>query len=384
MSKPAILQVIPKLDAGGAERTTLDIALALGQAGYRALVASEGGRLEKELVASGAESIHLPVASKNPFVMYANIARLKALIAKENIALIHARSRAPAWSALYAAKAAGVPFVTTHHGIYRATSGFKRRYNAVMVKGDAVIANSEWTANHIKQSYGVAPKRIAVIPRGVDLGVFDPAKISPQQIAAQRTEWGARPDTPVILLPGRLTRWKGQAVLIEAAAILKAGGRLAPGTRFVLAGDDQGRSDYTEDLRNRIKAAGLEDAFILAGHVNYMPLAYSAADIAVSASTEPEAFGRIPPEAGAMERPVIATDHGGARETVIPGETGLLIPPGDAAAFADALADLLALTALTRAEMGKKGRSLTERRFSVARMCADTLALYRELLPESL
>jgi len=380
LSKPAILQVIPKLETGGAERTTLDIAAALGQAGYRALVASEGGRLEKDLIASGAEIIHLPVASKNPLTLYANIARLKALIAEENIALIHARSRAPAWSALYAAKAARIPFVTTHHGLYKAKSGLKFWYNSVMVRGDAVIANSEWTANHIKQSYGVVPKRVAVIPRGVDLAVFDPAKISPEKIVAQRTAWGAAPGAPVILLPGRLTRWKGQTVLIEAAAYLLGSGRLPEGTRIILAGDDQGRKGYTEELKNDVRNAGLEDVFVLAGHVSDMPLAYASTDIAVSASTEPEAFGRIPPEAGAMARPVIATDHGGARETVVAGETGLLIPPGDAPALAEALARLLAHSPAARAEMGRKGRTLVEHRFSVARMCADTLALYRELL----
>ena len=380
MSKPAILQIIPKLDTGGAERTTLDIAAAVVADGYTALVASEGGWLEPELTASGAVSLRLPLASKNPLTIHANIARLQEIIEKYKVDLVHARSRAPAWSGLYAARREGIPFVTTHHGIYNAKNAWKRRYNSVMLRGDAVIANSEWTAAHIRTSYSFLPKRIAVIPRGIDLSLFDPAHVSQTEIDALRASWGAGDDARVVRLPGRLTRWKGHLVLIAALQMLAHEGRLSPATRIVLAGDDQGRSDYTDELRSAVAKAGLDAQVILAGHITNMPLAYRASDIALSASTEPEAFGRVPAEAGAMGRAVIATDHGGAWETVLPGKSGILVPPGDAKALAEALADLLALPDGALAAMGAAGRAHVEVHFSVETMCGATLALYRDLL----
>ncbi len=370
----AILQLIPRLDTGGAERTCIDIASALWKNGIRALVASEGGRLEEDLRIRGGELVTLSMASKSPARILANARALERLIASHDIKLVHARSRAPAWSGLIAARRANIPFVTTYHGFYSARTPLKRWYNSVMVRGEAVIANSQFTANHIEKEYPARKARIITIPRGVDEEVFDPARISASRTQNLRAHWGVSARDILVLLPGRLTRWKGQRILIEAMAQLEV-----PGVRAVLAGDAQGRGAYEEELSAIISRAGLDDRVILAGHVADMAGAYMAADIVVSCSVEPEAFGRIAAEAAAMGRPVIATDHGGARETVLAEETGLLIPPGDATALAEALTQLLRMGPQARARLGAAGRQHVLGRFTRTRMCADTLKLYAEL-----
>ena len=370
----AILQLIPRLDTGGAERTCIDVAGALWKNGIRALVASEGGRLAEDLRIRGGELITLSMASKSPARILANARALERLIAKHDIKLIHARSRAPAWSGLIAARRANIPFVTTYHGFCSARTPLKRWYNSVMVRGEAVIANSQFTARHIEKEYPERKARIVTIPRGVDEEIFDPARISAARAQNLRSHWGVRPRDILILLPGRLTRWKGQRILIEAMSQLEA-----PGVRAVLAGDAQGRGAYEDELSAIIARAGLDDRVILAGHVADMAGAYMAADIVVSCSVEPEAFGRVAAEAAAMGRPVIATDHGGARETVIAGKTGFLIPPGDATALAGALTELLQMGPLERARLGEAGQQHVLGKFTRARMCTDTLKLYAEL-----
>ena len=371
--------MVPRLDTGGAERTTVDVAAALAREGFLPLIASEGGRMVGELAEAGGVWLDFPANSRMPHTLFANALRLRTIIRERNVKLIHARSRAPAWSALAAARMTGIPFVTTYHGIYNARSGLKRFYNSVMAHGDVVIANSEWTAAHIAAEYRFRPKRLAVIPRGVDFARFDAAKVSGDRVSAQRRHWGVGADEPVVLLPGRLTRWKGQMVLLDALGRLKQAGALGS-VRAVFAGDAQGRSAYETELRDTIAAGGLGDAVVIAGHVSDMPAAYLASDIVVSASTDPEAFGRVAAEAGAMERPVIATDHGGSREIVLPNRTGVLVPPGDADALAGALRALLSLDKEERALMGRSARAHIATHFTVERMCADTLVLYRDLL----
>jgi glycosyltransferase involved in cell wall biosynthesis len=377
--RPAILQVIPALDTGGAERTAIDIAQALSRDGFLPLVASEGGRLEPLLDAAGGELIRIQAAAKAPHILMANAVRLAKIVRARNVKIVHARSRAPAWSALLAARRVGVPFVTTYHGIYNAANPLKRFYNSVMVRADAVIANSQWTAAHILAEHRIDRAKLFVIPRGVDLAQFDPAGIAPDRVAALRAEWGADAQDIVVLLPGRLTRWKGQLVLIAALAQLARDGRIGT-ARVVLLGDAQGRAAYEAELRNAVSAAGLADRVVLAAHMNDMPLAYLAADIVVSASTDPEAFGRVAAEAGAMARPVIASDHGGARETVLPGMTGMLTTPGDAVELANAISHFVEMDAEARAAMGARGRAHVVDSFSLDRMCADTIALYRKLI----
>ncbi len=379
-SRLSILQIIPRLDAGGAERTTIDIAAALADAGHEAVIVSEGGRLEPDLSATGAILLKLPVASKNPLTIFRNIGRLRKIIAEHKISLVHARSRAPAWSAFYAARQSHIPFVTTHHGTYTARNAWKRWYNSVMFRGDAMIANSQWTADRIRSDQANTPKQLAIIPRGIDLKQFDPSRFSDQSKNILRGSWGADEESPVVLLPGRLTRWKGQLVLIEALSRLSDSGKLPAGLRAVIAGDAQGRDAYAAEIKHAVAKAGLDKIVTLPGHINDMAPAYLAADIVISASTEPEAFGRVPVEAGAMGRAVIASDHGGARETILPGESGLLVPPGDADALSDALVSLLNSSDQRRREMGAKGQAHVRTHYSVEKMCADTIALYVFLL----
>jgi len=380
VTAPAILQVIPELDAGGAERTTIDIARALIAGGYRALVATEGGRLERDLMAAGGELIRANMATKKPHRIIANARFIANIIRTQNVSVVHARSRAPAWSALIAARMTGAAFVTTYHGIYNAKTPLKRWYNSVMARGDAVIANSEWTARHILATYRFQPKNLTIIPRGMDLGYFDPGRVSPERVATMRDWWMAKDGERVILLPGRLTRWKGQLVFVRALARMKREGRLPEGVRAVVAGAMQGRSLYVNEIIGTIRENGLKEMVVVSDHLTDMPAAYLAADIVVSASTDPEGFGRVPPEAAAMGRPVIATDHGGARETVRPGQTGLLVKPGSATALAEALHDLLARPPAELAAMGSRGRAHIQANFTVERMCEDTLKIYRALI----
>jgi glycosyltransferase involved in cell wall biosynthesis len=378
-AKPAILQVVPALETGGAERSALDVAAALVREDFTALVASAGGRMEDELAASGGELVRMDAASKAPHRMLSNALFLRDLIRKRHVKLIHARSRAPAWSALMAAGMARVPFVTTYHGIYNAANPLKRFYNSVMIRADAVIANSQWTADHIGREYRRGPKRLAVIPRGIEPAYFDPASIPPDRAARMRKEWGVSDDDFVILLPGRLTRWKGQGVLIGAMARLKENG-MAANVRAILAGDAQGRDEYEEELRAQIERHGLSAHVRIAGHVSDMPAAYAASDVVVSASTDPEAFGRIAAEASAMAKPVIAADHGGARETVLMNVSGFLVPPGDSGAMAAALEKIIATPPHGRVNMGMAGRAHIIRNYSRERMCRETIALYRSLI----
>jgi glycosyltransferase involved in cell wall biosynthesis len=368
-----VLQVLPALAAGGVPRGTIEVAAAQVAAGWQALVASAGGPGVAALEAAGAEHIALPLESKNPFAIAANGRRLEALIRQRGIGLIHARSRAPAWSALLAARGAGVPFVTTFHGTYGHANALKRRYNRVMTKGDRVIAISEHIARHMREVYGTPAERIRVIPRGVDLAVFDPARVAPERVAVLRQAWDADA-MPVVLLPGRLTAWKGQSVLVEAVRLAQRP------MRIVLAGDAQGRERYVARLREQIAAAGLDDSVVMPGNVSDMAAACLAADVVVSASTDPEAFGRVAIEGQAMGRPVIASGHGGALESVADGESGWLVPPGDAAALAAALGRALAMSAEQRAAMGAAGLARVREHFTTAKMCAATLGVYEELL----
>lgn len=371
-----ILQVLPALGTGGGvERGTIEIAQAIVAAGGRALVASSGGAREHEVKRVGAEHIGLPLHSKNPLVMYANVGRLARLIKAENIDIVHARSRAPAWSAYYAARRTGVPFMTTFHGTYTAGNSLKRRYNSIMTRGERVIAISRFIGGHARQNYGVPPGKIRIIHRGVNLDRFDPAKVKAERVAMLANQWRLGDGLPVIMLPGRLTRWKGQTVFIEA--VRRLGRR---DIRCLLVGSDQGRTEYRQELENMVHEHDLGDIVRIVDHCDDMPAAYMLTDVVVSASTDPEAFGRIVAEAQALGRPVVASDHGGARETVIEGETGWLYPPGDVEALTQALDRVLKLSRETRAVLAAKAIRNVRENFSLAAMCAKTLDVYDEVL----
>ena len=375
-----LLQVTPELETGGAEQTTVDVARAVVRAGGQALVASRGGRMAPALADAGGVLIEMPAHSKNPLRLLDNAVRLIGIIRSEGVSLIHARSRAPAFSALWAAKATGIPFVATYHGVYNASGRLKRWYNAVMTRGDVVIANSEYTRRHVIEEHGIDPERVVAIPRGVDLARFDPAAVEPERIEALRLAWGLDPaDARLkVLLAGRLTRWKGQKLLIEAAATLKASGE----DRFLilLAGDDQGRAAYRAELEQAIADGGLGDNVKLVGHCEDMPAAYLLADVAASPSLDPEAFGRTAVEPQVMGRPAIAAAHGATTETVVDGETGWLVAPGDPDAWAQALQKAIKTTARKRAAMGAAARKRACRLYSVDAMCEATLAVYARVL----
>lgn len=373
-----VLQVIPELDAGGAERTTLEVAEAIVQAGGRALVASQGGRLEDELEALGGELVRLPVATKNPFVAWRNVARLAQVIRREGVQIVHARSRAPALSAKAACDRTGAHFVTTYHGTYKAKSGLKRWYNAFMAKGERVIANSEFIRDHISREHPFAASRVTVIPRGVDLDRFDTAVVDKDRIAALAASWGIDPDDRVVLLPGRLTGWKGQREAIRAFARLKADGAALP--VLILAGDAQGRTAYVEELEALIGEGDLTGQVRMVGHCSDMPAAFALSRLVLTPSIEPEAFGRTAAEAGAMGLPVIAADHGGAREVVVDGETGWRVRPGDAGALADAIAAALALDADALDNLAERAKARIRERFSARQLQASTLRVYNEVL----
>ena len=365
-----VLQVVPELNAGGVEGTTIEIAQALRDAGHGAHIVSAGGRMESALGEIGAVLHRSDIGSKNILTVPHRINFLRHIIKQNQIDILHARSRAPAWPSYYAAKAEKIPFVTTYHGIYNARSRLKHGYNNIMAKGEAVIANSDYTKAHIIKTHGTAPERITTIHRGVDMTRFDPAKISAPAIAARRQAWGVSEAAQLILLPERLTRWKGQIIAIKALAALPANCTL------VLLGDAQGRTDYVAELKTLVQELSLESRVIFAGHNQDMPTALAAADIVISASTDPEAFGRIAIEAQAMERPVVASAHGGALETVKEGLSGYLTEPANSAALAEGIR-----RALDWPDYDKhRVRTRIADNFSTRALQLKTLGLYKTLL----
>ncbi|MDE2578211.1 MAG: glycosyltransferase family 4 protein [Hyphomicrobiales bacterium] len=384
LSGRTILQIVPRLDGGGAERTTLEIAQALAESGARALVASQGGAMVGELQALGGEFTAFPAASKNPFTMARNVRKLAALIRRNGVDLVHARSRAPAWTALAAARRAGVPFVTTYHGAYSDNAPMKRQYNSVMAMGDAVIANSHFTAQLVAERHPDAQGRIVAIPRGVDPRVFAPEATAPERVRFLREQWGVAPDQRIVLLPARMTRRKGHLVLVAAAKMLREAGR--GDLVFVLIGAGA-RGGYEREIDRAAAAAGLAQSVKRAGACDDMPAAYAAAACVAAPSIEPETFGRVAVEAQAMGRPTVVSDLGASAETVIAPpdcaasqRTGWRVEPNDAAALARAIAEALDLGAAAQDGLALRARNHVRAHFSLERMQQATLDLYGHLL----
>lgn len=375
---PAVLQIIPSLVSGGAERGTIELAGALADAGWTAYVASSGGPLERQLARRGAQHLTLPLASKNPLVIRRNADALREIIRRRKIDIVHARSRAPAWSAWLAARAAKRRFVTTFHNAYDADLPLKHWYNSVMARGDRVIAISQFVGEHVARIYGVGPDRLRVVPRGVDLQSFDPHRVRGERVAELAAQWRVPEDAKVVMLPGRLTRWKGGLDLIAAVARL--------GRRdlcCLLVGAEQ-RRGFRRELERTIERFGLLGMVRIVDDCRDMPAAYMLSDVVVSASTDPEGFGRVIVEAQAMGKPVVATDHGGARETIRPGVTGWLAPAGDPAALAAAVDEALALDEAQRAALAHRARGHVAAGYTREAMCAKTIDVYEELLfPET-
>jgi glycosyltransferase involved in cell wall biosynthesis len=370
-----ILQVLPKLDTGGAERVVVEISDAITSAGHHSIIACENGALTQAARRSGAEIVTLPLNTKSPFAMLRNAKRLAHVIEAEKIDIVHAHSRAPAWSAYSATQRTKTPFVTTYHGSYSETVLFKRRYNAIMAAGDRVIAVSNFISELVKNRHAVDDRRLRVIPGGVDTVKFNPAAVLGDRMAKLAREWRLPAGAPTIMLPGRLTSWKGQGLLITALAALRHQDAVA-----ILVGGDQGRSKYTQSLIAQAESLGVAERLRLVGHSEDMPAAMMLADIVVNASIDPEAFGRTIVEAQAMGRIVIAADHGGARETVIDGLTGFLFTPGDYAMLAHKIDQAIDFNADQRIAWGQRARATVEENYSVVAMQNAVLGVYAELL----
>ncbi len=375
---PVILQILPSLVTGGVERGAVEVARAITDAGWQAIVVSSGGQMVSDVQRAGGLHIEFPADSKNPIQMQRNVSRLAALIREHEVDIVHARSRAPAWSALSAARSTSTAFMTTFHGNYGAAGPLKRLYNSVMARGDRVIAISQFIGDQVCERYAADPSKVRIIPRGVDIDNFNPSAVSAERVIQLAEKWRVPDDARVIMLPGRLTRWKGQGVLIEALARLPD----RTGLRCIMVGGDQGRTGYREELEREVVRCGLEETVQFAGDCRDMPAAFMLADVVVSASTDAEAFGRVIIEAQAMGRPVIVTDHGAARETVIEGETGWLVPPGDASALVAALSEALAIKPDAREAMAARTIAQVRQDYTRELMCDRTLSVYEELLEE--
>jgi len=371
-----VLQLLPALGDGGVERSAVEMAGHLGALGLPNWIASAGGPLVAAAEAAGAQHITLPVGRKSLFSAISAARAIARLVDQEDIDIIHARSRVPAWVGLLARRLARKPvrFLTTFHGVYSHGNALKRFYNSAMLRAPLVIANSQFIRCHIVEIYGFPEARVIVAPRGVEPSLFEPAAISAETRAALRAELGAVENGPLVVMVGRITRWKGHAVLLEAVS------RLArPDVRLAFVGS--GFDTLIAELQRDVTRLGLEGRVVFTGSRRDVPAVLAAADLAVSASTDPEAFGRAAIEAQAMGTPIIATDHGGSRETVLPGQTGWLVPPGDVAALATGLDEALAHPDRLAA-MGQRGREHVLANFTTAQMLEKEFSAYQRLMSE--
>lgn len=374
---PVIMQIIPSLGAGGAEQGCIDVAAEIVKSGAKSIVVCHGGHRLPELQRGGTLHVNLPVHSKNPFVMWRNIARLRKLIREHDVDIIHARSRAPAWSAWKAAQGTKAKFMTTCHAPFNISGSAKKFYNSSIARGERVIAISNYVREYLLDNYQIEDRDIRVIHRGVAIEKFQPGAVAPAHLIKLTNEWRLPDGCTIVMMPGRLTRWKGHLVLIDAMAGLKRDDVFC-----VLIGDDQGRSEYRAEVESAIRDRNLEGRVRIIGHCNDMPAAYMLANVVVSASTDPEGFGRIPIEAQAMGRMIVATNHGGAKETIIPDETGWLVEPGDADALAKAIGSALDLDPERRAIMAAHAMAHIADNFTRGKMVNETMDVYAELLQE--
>lgn len=372
---PKVLQVLPSLVYGGVERGTVDLALFLKQQGGNPMVASAGGPLVQQLEKQGITHITLPLNTQNPLKIWKNTDTLKKLIASHNIDIVHARSRAPAWSAYFATKSCNIPFVTTFHAIYGHRNWIKRLYNSVMTKGDRIIAISDGVKKHISQTYKAKDKNIVRIYRGIDFHHFDPRAITDQQKKELLTEWQLSEEDKIILMPGRLSRIKGHINLLNALYLIKD---LKWHAVFLGGFKKKSLSKYQQQIMQEVKHLGLENRITFIDTCYNMPIAYSLAHVVVVPSLIPEAFGRTIAEAGAMEKPVIASNHGGAREIITP-QTGWLYAPKNPETLVDCLKEALDLPGSKLAKMGKASRKRIQENFSLRVMCQETLKVYQDI-----
>lgn len=377
-SKPyRILQLIPTLQSGGAEKSCIDVVAATTQAGHKAFVATEGGVWSNEVIRGGGTVITLPLKSKNPITIWRNINRLARIIKEYEIDLVHARSRAPAWSGYWAAKKAGIPFMTTFHAVYKFNGRLKKHYNSVMARGARVIAISEYVAQHILDHYPTDPSDIRVIYRGTPIERFHPNMVHPERMIKLAKEWQLPEDKHLILMPSRLTRIKGHHVLLEALTKLNRKDFMC-----IICGSTPERGRYEQELTELIHKLGLQEVVRIVPILNDVPAGMRLAQVMVAPTLVPEGFGRMPVEAQATGTPVVASAIGGHNETILHGETGWLVQPDDAAAMAEAINTALNMTELERATMATKAMSFVAEHFGRQQMTDATLAVYDELLQD--
>jgi glycosyltransferase involved in cell wall biosynthesis len=380
----SILIVVPALDAGAADVGALGLVRILTAAGHRAVVASQAGRLVADVTAAGGEFVALDLASNNPLRMLRNTAALSRIARERNCDAIHALGRSAAWSAYFAARLRGIPFMTSWYKGFRDQNIFKHVYNGVMARGDRVVAVTEQIAQLINDRYGMPWERIAVVPSSVDLERFDPAEVAPERVEAMRHAWGIKRDTRVILIVGRIVRRKGHHVVVKAAKRLKEMG--FKDFLCVFVGEDRGRTHYTGELWDLVLSTGTMDVVRMAAPVFDMPAAYAAASVVVSAAVQPEGLQRTILEAQAMARPVIASDLGAGPDVVLTPPavpenriTGLRFHTGDDTALAAALLRLFALPEPARRAMGARGRDWVLSHFNAPAVAEQTLRLYDEI-----
>ena len=374
--KLVVLQVLPELNQGGVELGTIEIASELQKRGIENFVASEGGRMEPALQRLKVKHFTLPLKTKNIFKMYLNSLRLAKIIKKYGITVVHARSRAPAWSAYWASQRCGVHFVTTFHGTYGlGPKGIKKFYNKIMTYGERVIAISEHIKEHIIKNYGVNEDKIRLVHRCVNMENFDVNNISAERMIKLMEENEIPEDKPLITLIGRLTNWKGQKLLLNALEKIKDEDFCA-----LLIGDDQGRTKYSDERKDMVKKFGLEGRVFFIRHVSDVPAAMMISDVVLSTSIEPEAFGRIAIEGQAMGRIVVASNIGGSKETVVDGVTGRLFESNNADDLAEKLRWALHLSVEEREKIGAAAVKNIKDHFTKQIMCDKTLKVYDEIL----
>jgi glycosyltransferase involved in cell wall biosynthesis len=377
-----VLQVIPKLGYGGAETGCYDIAHYLPENDCGSFIVTSGGELLKFIDKKKVKIIKLPVHSKNPLIIFINFLALVAIILVNNISIVHARSRAPAWSCLLAAKITGRKFVTTFHGTYNFNNKIKKFYNSVMVRSDLIIAGSNFIFSHIKDNYMKylnAKKKLLVIFRGINVDYFDPSTKLDNDEKKLLNEWQIEKDKKIILLPGRLTEWKGQEVFIEAVNLVNI--ELGYEAFYaVILGSDQGRDLYKKKLIRLSEQHRLTNQLRFIDHCKDMALAYKVSDIVVSASIEPEAFGRVAVEAQSMERPIIASKIGGSNETVIDEKTGFLFETNNPKSLSKKILKVLSMDEALLQSIGKEGRKNIIQKFNVEKMCFSTYSEYKRII----
>jgi glycosyltransferase involved in cell wall biosynthesis len=371
------MQIVPALNAGGVEQGVVDLNAAVVSAGGHSVVVSAGGKRVPEITRAGGTHITLPVDSKNPLTIARNIGRLRKIIRDFNVDVVHACSRAPAWSAYRAVQGTPARYVTSCHAAHKTGGFMKRLYNSSIARGELVIAVSHFLADYLEQNYQTAPDKIRVIHRGVPVEKVHPNTVSPDRLIKVSQQWRLPDGASIILLPGRITRIKGHMFLIDALQQLQQKDIFC-----LFAGSSLGNESYCRELEAYIASKGLEGSVRIVSNCDDMPAAYMLATVVVAPSLVPEGFGRIAIEAQAMGRPVIVTDHGGSRETVLRDETGWLIAPGDVAELAGALQEAISLDTRQRAVLATHAMSHIIRHFTNDRMCAATLDVYAELLDE--